>query len=62
MSSRKSETAETMLEEMAAHNPEEGWDDNTPQQGTVLDFATRQEVERRQSFPPSLPPDTAGLN
>ncbi|VDC06532.1 unnamed protein product [Peniophora sp. CBMAI 1063] len=34
-------------------NPEEGWDDQTEPQGRVLDWTTKEEVERRIAFPSS---------
>jgi centromere protein C len=36
------------VEEEFVFNPEEGWDDNTDQQGVVIDFVTKEEVQRRQ--------------
>lgn len=36
------------------YNPHEGDDDNTDPQGVVKDYATGQEVERRESFSSSL--------
>ena len=36
------------VEEVFVFNPEEGWDDNTDQQGVVIDFVTKEEVQRRQ--------------
>ena len=38
------------VEEVFVFNPEEGWDDNTDQQGVVVDFVTKEEVQRRQCF------------
>ena len=34
-------------------NPEEGWDDQTEPLGVVLDWTTKEEVERRIAFPSS---------
>ncbi|KAF8559843.1 hypothetical protein OG21DRAFT_1503063 [Imleria badia] len=31
-------------------NPEEGWDENTPTNATVIDYATQEEVSRRVTF------------
>jgi centromere protein C len=43
--------AETMVAEPPmVYNPEQGLDDQTPQHGTVMDFITKEEVERRQLF------------
>ena len=41
------------VEKAFVFNPEEGWDANTDQQGIVIDFASKEEVQRRQSFVPS---------
>ncbi|KAG6336925.1 hypothetical protein ID866_2163 [Astraeus odoratus] len=41
----KSKTRQT--ETPAPINPEEGWDDNTPSEGIVLDFLTQETVKRR---------------
>ena len=47
----KSETVEGEEEELPiVYNPEEGWDDKTGQQGVVLDFVSREEVQRREAF------------
>ncbi|TFK46651.1 hypothetical protein OE88DRAFT_1707180 [Heliocybe sulcata] len=46
----KSGTAEPELEEVPNPNPEEGWDDQTDPKGMIVDYITRQEVERRVAF------------
>ncbi|TFK63356.1 hypothetical protein BDN72DRAFT_826706 [Pluteus cervinus] len=38
----------------AAMNPEEGWDDNTDTQGIVLDFESKEKVQRRIAFTASM--------
>ena len=40
--------------EVTVFNPEEGWDDNTRQQGIVIDFITKEEVQRREECHNSL--------
>ena len=43
-------------ERFVIFNPEEGWDDKTEQQGVVVDFVTKEEVQRREPpFHLSLP-------
>ncbi|KAI0320706.1 Mif2/CENP-C like-domain-containing protein [Amylostereum chailletii] len=37
----------------AVYNPEEGWDEQTPLTGVVLDWHTGEEVQRRLAFPSS---------
>ena len=31
-------------------NPEEGWDENTPTNATVIDYDTQEEVSRRKDY------------
>lgn len=44
-SSRRSKHTPPLM--VVAHDPEEGWDDNTESYGVVVDFATQSTVERR---------------
>jgi centromere protein C len=47
----KSESVKVTHEELVPQgvfNPEEGWDDKTEPHGIVIDFVSKQEVERRE--------------
>ncbi|KAH8106929.1 Mif2/CENP-C like-domain-containing protein [Cristinia sonorae] len=49
-SKAKSMDPEGEYEEGATYNPEEGWDDDTPQQGIIHDYEQEKEVEKRVAF------------
>jgi hypothetical protein len=46
---RSKSVTEDIVEGHMVYNPEEGWDDDTEQQGIVVDFITKEEVKRRES-------------
>ncbi|EPQ57776.1 hypothetical protein GLOTRDRAFT_136648 [Gloeophyllum trabeum ATCC 11539] len=58
----KTGTAEPEVEVVPAPNPEEGWDDQTEPKGIILDYVTKQEVERRIAFTAKMLEPKAAAN
>jgi len=52
-SQRNTENPENVVVE--SKNPEDGWDDDTPVDGDVVDFVTQQELHRRTCAFPQRP-------
>ncbi|TCD64256.1 hypothetical protein EIP91_004325 [Steccherinum ochraceum] len=46
----KSATRSVEPEEIVPYNPEEGWDDDTPDRGMVIDYETELEQDKRVAF------------